>query len=58
LPPGQAGEVMTQGPMVVPGYWGKPAETAHALPEGRLPTGDVGVMDEQGWFYLVDRAKD
>ncbi|MEA2246948.1 MAG: long-chain acyl-CoA synthetase [Solirubrobacteraceae bacterium] len=58
LPPGEIGEFVTSGPQVVPGYWHKPAETAHALPGGALRTGDVGFMDEQGWFYLVDRKKD
>ena len=43
---------------MVPGYWNKPEETAHAMPDGRLRTGDVGYMDEDGWFYLVDRSKD
>jgi long-chain acyl-CoA synthetase len=56
--PGQQGELVAEGPMVVPGYWGMPEETAHAIPDGRLHTGDVGFMDEQGWFYVVDRAKD
>ncbi|WP_448612745.1 long-chain-fatty-acid--CoA ligase [Modestobacter sp. URMC 112] len=58
LPPGEVGEIVTAGPQVVPGYWGKPEETARALPGGRLHTGDVGYMDEQGWFYVVDRKKD
>jgi long-chain acyl-CoA synthetase len=58
LPPGEVGEIVTAGPMVVPGYWNKPEETAHALPGGALHTGDVGYMDEAGWFYLVDRKKD
>src|SRR5262249_55398911 len=58
LPPGEVGEIVTSGPMVVPGYWNKPEETAHALPGGALHTGDVGYMDAAGWFYLVDRKKD
>jgi long-chain acyl-CoA synthetase len=58
LPPGAIGEIVTSGPMVVPGYWNKPEETEHALPGGALHTGDVGYMDEAGWFYLVDRKKD
>ena len=58
LPPGEIGELLTSGPGVVPGYWEKPEETAHALPGGELHTGDVGFMDERGWFYLVDRKKD
>ena len=58
LPPGEVGEFVTSGPQVVPGYWEKPEETANALPGGALHTGDVGFMDEDGWFYLVDRKKD
>jgi long-chain acyl-CoA synthetase len=58
LPPGEIGEIVIDGPQVVPGYWHKPEETAHALPDGRLRTGDVGFMDADGWFYLVDRSKD
>ena len=58
LPPGEVGEIVTSGPMVVPGYWNKPGETAHALPGGALHTGDVGYMDAAGWFYIVDRKKD
>jgi len=58
LPPGEIGEIVTEGPQVVAGYWGKPEETAHALPGGRLHTGDVGFMDADGWFYIVDRKKD
>ena len=58
MPVGQVGEVVTEGPQVVPGYWQKPEETAQSLPGGRLHTGDVGFMDERGWFYLVDRKKD
>jgi long-chain acyl-CoA synthetase len=56
--PGEIGELVIAGPQVVPGYWQKPEETAKALPDGALRTGDVGFMDEHGWFYLVDRAKD
>ncbi|MBV9192747.1 MAG: AMP-binding protein [Solirubrobacterales bacterium] len=58
LPPGEIGEIVTDGPEVVPGYWEKPEETANALPGGALHTGDVGFMDEHGWFYVVDRMKD
>jgi long-chain acyl-CoA synthetase len=58
LPPGEIGEFVTSGPQVVSGYWEKPEETEHAIPDGRLHTGDVGLMDEHGWFYLVDRKKD
>jgi long-chain acyl-CoA synthetase len=58
LPPGEVGEVSLAGPQVVPGYWNKPEETAHALPGGELRTGDVGKMDADGWLYIVDRKKD
>jgi long-chain acyl-CoA synthetase len=58
LPPGEVGEIATSGPMVVPGYWNRPDATARTLPGGELRTGDVGFMDSDGWFYLVDRKKD
>jgi long-chain acyl-CoA synthetase len=56
--PGSVGELWTKGPEVVPGYWQRPEATAESFTDGYLRTGDVGKMDEQGWFYLVDRAKD
>ncbi len=49
---------MIAGPQIIPGYWQKPKETAASLSGGELRTGDVGFMDDRGWFYLVDRAKD
>ena len=58
LGPREEGEIAISGPMVVPGYWQRPEETAHAFRNGELRTGDVGFMDEQGWFYVVDRKKD
>jgi long-chain acyl-CoA synthetase len=58
LPPGEVGEIATRGPMVVPGYWNRPDATERTLPGGELRTGDVGFMDGDGWFYLVDRKKD
>jgi long-chain acyl-CoA synthetase len=58
LPVGEVGEIVTEGPQVAKGYWNKPDETAHAMPGGRFHTGDVGFMDDEGWFYLVDRKKD
>ena len=57
-PIGEVGEIVTSGPQVVPGYWHKPEATAESLPDGELRTGDVGFMDEKGWFFLVDRKKD
>jgi long-chain acyl-CoA synthetase len=58
MPPGKLGEIIIKGPTVVPGYWGKPEETAHAIRDGWLYTGDIGKMDKNGWFYVVDRKKD
>ncbi len=52
------GEFATSGPQVVPGYWERPEATAESIPGGELRTGDVGFMDAQGWFFLVDRKKD
>jgi len=56
--PYEIGELVIAGPQIIPGYWQKPKETAAALSGGELRTGDVGFMDDEGWFYLVDRAKD
>jgi long-chain acyl-CoA synthetase len=58
VPPGEVGELITKGPQIVAGYWQKPEETAHAIRDGYLYTGDVAKMDEEGWFYIVDRKKD
>jgi long-chain acyl-CoA synthetase len=58
LPPGTPGEIWMRGPQVMLGYWNKPEETARTLHDGWLRSGDVGVMDETGWFYVVDRQKD
>jgi len=58
LPAGQIGEIIDSGPIVVPGYWQQPAETKKAIRNGWLYTGDVGKMDDDGWFYVVDRKKD
>jgi long-chain acyl-CoA synthetase len=57
-PVGEIGEIAVSGPQVIPGYWKRPKESAAALPGGELRTGDVGFMDADGWFYLVDRKKD
>ena len=57
-PPGVEGELVFRAPQVVPGYWRNPEATAHTLPGGDLRTGDVAVMDSDGWIYLVDRIKD
>jgi long-chain acyl-CoA synthetase len=54
----QAGELLIRGPQVMQGYHNMPEETAIALQGGWLHTGDIGWMDEEGFFYLVDRKKD
>ncbi len=59
VPPGQEGELVVRGPQVMKGYWGRPDETAQTIdPEGWLHTGDIARMDEDGFFYIVDRKKD
>jgi len=58
LPPGEVGELAVKGPGIVAGYWNKPQETAYAIRDGWLFTGDVGTMDKEGWFYILDRKKD
>jgi long-chain acyl-CoA synthetase len=58
LPPGEKGEIRIKGPNVTRGYWNAPQETAAAFVDGYLLTGDIGTMDDDGYFYLVDRKKD
>jgi len=58
LAPDEVGEIVNRGPMVIPGYWERPEETKNAIKDGWLYTGDVGKMDKEGWFYVVDRKKD
>jgi len=59
LPVGEVGELMVQGPQVMKGYWQRPDETAKVLgADGWLHTGDIARMDENGYFYIVDRKKD
>ena len=58
LPLGQRGEICIAGPQVMSGYAGQPEETAEALRGGRLHTGDVGFIDQDGYVYLIDRIKD
>ncbi|MCG2777680.1 MAG: AMP-binding protein [Desulfobacterales bacterium] len=55
--PGQEGEIWLRGPAVTPGYWRKPEETAKAFEEGWFRTGDLGRVDEDGYYYLTDRIK-
>jgi len=58
LPPGEVGELIIQGPQVMEGYWRNPEETALVLRDGWLYTGDLARMDEDGYFYIVERKKD
>ncbi len=58
LPPGEVGELCIKGPQVMKGYWNRPEETRKTLRDGWLYTGDIGRMDEEGYFYIVDRKKD
>ncbi len=58
LPIGEAGEIIMKGPQIMKGYWNKPEETENQLKDGWLLTGDIGKMDEDGYFYIVDRKKD
>ncbi|RPH54764.1 MAG: long-chain fatty acid--CoA ligase [Lysobacterales bacterium] len=58
LPVGEAGELWVKGPMVVKGYWNNPEATAKTFVDGWLRTGDIARVDEEGFCYIVDRAKD
>jgi long-chain acyl-CoA synthetase len=58
VPLGQPGELMVRGPQVMQGYWQRPDETAKVMRDGWFHTGDIAVMDEHGWFKIVDRKKD
>lgn len=58
MPIGEAGELVVKGPQVMKGYWNRPDETVHALRDGWLHTGDIAKMDEDGYFFIVDRIKD
>jgi long-chain acyl-CoA synthetase len=58
LKPGEAGEICIKGPQVMAGYYKQPGETALTLRDGWLYTGDIGVMDEEGHFRIIDRKKD
>lgn len=56
--PGQPGEIAAKGPQVMTGYWNKPEETQKTMRDGWFLTGDIGVMDKDGYFTIVDRKKD
>lgn len=59
LPQGETGELFGKGPQIMKGYWQRPEETAKVIDnDGWLATGDIGYMDEKGFFYIVDRKKD
>jgi long-chain acyl-CoA synthetase len=58
LTPGEVGEIRIKGPNVTRGYWNRVEETAQAFVGDRFLTGDIGYMDEDGFFFLVDRKKD
>jgi long-chain acyl-CoA synthetase len=55
---GQPGEIVARGPQIMPGYWRQPSETRNVLRDGWLYTGDIGKMDAEGYFTIVDRRKD
>lgn len=57
-PPGEPGEIAVRGPQLMDGYYNQPEETANAIRDGWMFTGDVARMDEDGYFYIVDRVKD
>jgi long-chain acyl-CoA synthetase len=58
LPISESGELLVKGPQVMKGYWNNPQATAETLTDGWLHTGDIAKMDEEGYFYIVDRKKD
>lgn len=59
VPRGEKGEVCIKGPQVMKGYWNRPGETAAQMtPDGYLRTGDIATMDDEGFFFIVDRIKD
>ncbi len=57
-PPGEPGEIAIRGPNVMLGYWNRPVDTAKVVRNGWFHSGDIGTMDEDGYFYIVDRLKD
>lgn len=57
LPFGEIGEIAVKGPQVMKGYWNRPEDTEMTMRDGWFLTGDLGYMDESGYFYVVDRKK-
>ncbi len=58
LPVSGVGEIVVKGPNIMRGYWNQPEETANIFVNGWMRTGDIGKMDEEGYFYVIDRSKD
>ena len=58
MAPGEIGEIAVKGPQIMKGYWNKPEDTEGTFRDGWFLTGDLGYMDEKGYFYVVDRKKD
>lgn len=56
--PGEVGEIIARGPIIMKGYWNRPEETTAAVKEGWLYTGDMAMVDEENFFFIVDRKKD
>jgi len=58
VPAGEVGEIAIRGHNVMKGYWGRPEATAEAIPDGWFRTGDLARVDEDGYYYIVDRKKE
>lgn len=58
VPVGEIGELIVKGPQIMKGYWNRPEDTEETIINGWLHTGDIARMDDDGYFYIVDRKKD